>query len=105
MRKVHEIIPVLASYHYVHELTSSSGVWLGVTIGVAVAIVVMAGTVFLITPVYIFWKHTSFLLLASSISSSSSYSSALLSTSGRSSIAPSDACPVKPSSTVSHFVV
>jgi hypothetical protein len=43
------------------NLTNSSGVRLEVTVGVAVAIVVMAGTVFLVTLVCVSWKHTSFL--------------------------------------------
>jgi hypothetical protein len=83
--KVPEIVPVLASYHYVLNLMNSLGVRLGVTIGVAVAVVVMAGMVFLITPMHVFWKHASFLLLASAISTLSSFLSALLSASGRSS--------------------
>jgi hypothetical protein len=36
------------------NLTNSSGVRLGITVGVAVAVVMMAGTVFLITPVRVF---------------------------------------------------
>jgi hypothetical protein len=68
------------------NLTNSSGVRLGITVCVAVIIVVMVRTVFLITHVHVFWKHASFLLLASAISSSSSFSSVLLSSLGRSSI-------------------
>jgi hypothetical protein len=34
-----------------------------------VTVVVMVGVVFLITPVHVFWKHVSFLLLAAAISS------------------------------------
>jgi hypothetical protein len=45
------------------NLTNSSGVRLVVTVGVAVAVVVMARTVSLITPERVFWKHASFLLL------------------------------------------
>jgi hypothetical protein len=45
------------------NLTNSSGVRLGVTIDVMVAIVVTAGTVFFITPLCVFWKHMSFFLL------------------------------------------
>jgi hypothetical protein len=36
---------------------------------VVVTVVVMAGAAFLITPVHVFWKHSSFLLLAAAISS------------------------------------
>jgi hypothetical protein len=36
------------------NLTNSSGVRLGITVGVAVAVVMMAGTIFLITPVRVF---------------------------------------------------
>jgi hypothetical protein len=61
------------------NLTNSLGVRLAVTVDVAVAVVVMVWMVFLITPVRVFWKHVSFLLLASAISSSSSFLSALLS--------------------------
>jgi hypothetical protein len=65
------------------------GVMLGVTVDAAaiVAIVVMVGVGFLITSVRVFWKHTSFLLLATAVSSSSSFSSAILSASGRPSMA------------------
>jgi hypothetical protein len=69
------------------NLTNHSGVRLGVTIDVVVVVVVMARMIFLITLVRVFWKHVSFLLLASAISSSSSFSSAHLSASGKSSIA------------------
>jgi hypothetical protein len=53
------------------NLTISSGVMLGVTVDAVavVAVVVMVGAVFLITPVRVFWKHVSFLLLAAAISS------------------------------------
>jgi hypothetical protein len=69
------------------NLTNSSGVRLGVTVDVAVAVVVMVGTIFLITPVRVFGKHVSFLLLTSAIYSLCSFSSALLSAPGRCSIA------------------
>jgi hypothetical protein len=36
------------------NLTNSSRVRLGITVGVAVAVVMMAGTIFLITPVRVF---------------------------------------------------
>jgi hypothetical protein len=68
-------------------LVAESLWWLRVTVVVVVAVVVMAGTVFLITHVRVFWKQMSFLLLASAISSSSSSLSTLLSASGRSFIA------------------
>jgi hypothetical protein len=47
------------------NLTISLGVMLGVTVDAVavVAVVMMVGAVFLITPVRVFWKHTSFLLL------------------------------------------
>jgi hypothetical protein len=53
------------------NLTISSGVMLGVTVDAIaiVAVVVMVGAVFLITPARVFWKHVSFLLLAAAISS------------------------------------
>jgi hypothetical protein len=62
---------------------------LGVTVDVVaiVAVVVMVGTVFLITPVRVFWKHVRFLLLAAAISSWRSFLSAAHSDSGTSSVA------------------
>jgi hypothetical protein len=53
------------------NLTNSSGVMLGVIVYaiVVVAVVVMVGVVFLITPLHVFWKHASLLLLAVAISS------------------------------------
>jgi hypothetical protein len=86
--KICVIVPIIASYHYIHEFNQLLGVRLGVTVGVAVAVVMMAGTIILITSMSVFWKHASYRLLASAISSKSSFSSALLSASGKSSIAP-----------------
>jgi hypothetical protein len=53
------------------NLTNSLGVMLGVTVGAIaiVTVVVTVGAVFFITPVRVFWKHVSVLLLAAAISS------------------------------------
>jgi hypothetical protein len=56
-------------------------------VDVADVVVVTAETVFLITLVRVFWKHMSFFLLASAISSLSSFLSTFLSASGKTYIA------------------
>jgi hypothetical protein len=45
------------------NLTNSSGVRLGVTVDVAVAVVMTTGMILLITLMHVFWKHVSFFLL------------------------------------------
>jgi hypothetical protein len=80
-------IPYLLATATSIKLTNSSRARIEITIDVAVTVVVMVRRVFLITLVRVFWKHVSFFLLALSISYSSSFLSALLSASGRSSIA------------------
>jgi hypothetical protein len=67
--KFRRLFPYLLATATSMNLTNSSGVRLGVTIGVAVAIVMIAGTVFLITAMRVFWKHAGFLLLALGTSS------------------------------------
>jgi hypothetical protein len=96
--KLDRSLPYLLATTMSINLTNYSGVMLGVTVDASavVAVVMMVGVVFLITSVCLFWKHASFLLLATTVSSLSSFSSVILFASGRSSITTRLCCEVQP---------